>query len=322
MALSLKQLRYFTALAEAGHFGRAADKVHVSQPALSTQIKELEVFLGVDLVERMPREIRLTRAGQDVLDRSRRILAEVGDLEQAVRWRNGLAGRLQIGMIPTIAPYLLPPALALLRARDLTLDIRIREAQTDALIHALRRGQLDAAVLALPVAEPGLAATDILEDHFVLAGSRAALSGWGARAEALRPTAIDPDRLLLLDEGHCLADQALEICKLPSRRQVDLGASSLSTLCGLVAGGFGLTLLPELALRTELAAAPDLMVLRFRKPQPSRRIALVYRTGSSATEWAADLAGLMADAGAELISHARKVCQGPAGGIGKKAKSG
>lgn len=306
MNLTFRQLRYFTALAEAGSFALAAGRVHVSQPALSLQIKEMEAQLGRPLVERLPRGLRLTRAGQEVLERARRILAQVDDLEQAVRWQQGLSGRLNLGVIPTVAPYLLPLALTRIRSRDLTLELRVREAQTERLLESLRRGQLDAVIVALPVPGDGLVAEPICTDRFLLAGSSARLAAWEGDAEALRPAAIAPDQLLLLDEGHCLADQALEVCGLSGRRQVDLGASSLSTLCGLVAEGFGLTLLPELALRTERAAAPSLSLLRFADPEPSRTLALVRRESSSDDGWMADLAELLAGAARELTDHARR----------------
>ena len=304
MGPTLRQLRYFVALAEAGHFGLAAERVHVSQPALSQQVKELENALGTRLVDRLPRDVKLTRAGQEVLERARRILAEVDDLEQAVRWRGGLAGRLNLGVIPTLAPYLLPLALTRLRAADLTLDIRVREAQTEVLVTALKAGRLDAIVIALPLTDPALIATPLFDDRFLLAGSPARLERWKDGAEALRPQEIAPEQLLLLDEGHCLADQALEVCGLAGRRNVDLGASSLATLCGLVAEGFGLTLLPETALRTERAAAPGLALMRFSAPEPARSLALVRRAGSSDTGWVADLARVLGEAGQELLDHA------------------
>ena len=305
MIPTLKQLRYFVTLVDAGQFGLAAARVHVTQPALSLQIKELETTLGARLIDRLPREIRLTRAGAEVLGRARRILAEVEDLQQAVRWTGGLAGRLQLGVIPTVAPYLLPLALTRIRSRDLTLALRVREAQTTVLLDLLRRGQLDAIVVALPVVGEGLMASPLFEDRFLLAGSTARLAVWSDGAETLRPQQVSADQLLLLDEGHCLADQALEVCGIPARRQVDLGASSLSTLCGLVAGGFGLTLLPELAVRTETAAAPHLALLRFTAPEPSRTLALVRRAGSTDDGWVGDLAEILRAAGQELLNHAR-----------------
>ncbi len=304
---SIRQLRYFVALAETGGFGRAAEIVHVTQPALSQQIKELETTLGARLVDRLPRGVQLTRAGQEVLRRARRILSEVGDLEPAVRLSRGLSGRLRLGVIPTVAPYLLPLALTRLRARDLTLDIRVREAQTEPLIEALGQGRLDAVVAALPLPGSNLVAEPLFEDRFVLAGTRVRLDRWASSVEELRPTSLAPDQLLLLDEGHCLADQALEVCGLKGRGQIDLGASSLATLAGLVAEGFGLTLLPEIALRAETAAAPELALMRFAAPEPSRDLALIRRSGSSDDGWVEALADILRDAAAELLQSAAAI---------------
>lgn len=307
MAMTFRQLSYFVALADVGSFGGAAERVHVSQPALSAQIRELEGALGVQLVERRPREIRLTRAGQLLAERARRVLAELRDMEAAVRMQRGLAGRLAIGVIPTIAPYLLPHALTRIRARDLDLDIRVREAQTAVLVRALTEGQLDAAVLSLPVDAPGLVAEPLCEDRFLLAGSDRQLAGIAAGPGGIAPTDLPADRLLLLDEGHCLADQALEVCGLARRpRGVELGAASLATLCGLVGQGFGLTLLPELAVPTESLPGRGVVLRRFRQPEPARRIALVRRAASGDAEWAAELAEILRAAGAEVIGHARR----------------
>ncbi|EYD71918.1 Hydrogen peroxide-inducible activator [Limimaricola hongkongensis DSM 17492] len=307
MNLSVKQLRYFVALAETGGFVRAAERVNVSQPALSQQIKDMEAELGVRVVDRLPRGVRLTRSGREVLERARRVLAELEDLERAARLARGLSGRLRLGVIPTVAPYLLPGALTRLRARDLTLDIRVREAQTEILLDDLETGRIDAVVAALPLPGPGLAAETLIEDRFVLAGTQARLARWAEGREALRPAMVAPDQLLLLDEGHCLADQALEVCGLRGRGRVDLGASSLATLSGLVAEGFGLTLLPEIALRAETAAAPGLALRRFAAPEPARALALVRRAGGD-DGWAPPLAALLRDAGAELLRSARAVC--------------
>ena len=306
MKVTLRQLRYFVALADAAHFGRAAARANVSQPALSLQIKELEAQLGVDLVDRLPRGVRLTRAGQEVLTRARRVLAEVDDLTQAIRWRDGLSGQLNLGVIQTVAPYLLPAALSRIRARDLSLELRVREAQTAQLVEGVRSGRLDAAIVALPVPDDGLVAHPLVEDRFVLAGSERRLAAY---ADALPdPASLRAGELLLLDEGHCLADQALEVCGLPGRGQVDLGASSLATLCGLVAAGFGLTLLPELALPVERAAAPDLGLLRFAGTEPARRLALVRRDTSRDDGWVGDLTELIEEAAQDVLSQARQIC--------------
>jgi LysR family transcriptional regulator, hydrogen peroxide-inducible genes activator len=307
MGTTFRQLTYFMALAETRSFGLAAAVVHVTQPALSMQIKEMEATLGVALFERRPRDVRLTRAGREVLAHASRVLSEMRELEAAAR-RHGLGGRLNLGVIPTVAPYLLPVALTRLRAADLTRDIRVREAQTEVLLKGLDEGTLDAVVIASPAAGRGTVAEVLFQDRFLLAGSGTRLAALGAGREALRPRAIDPDELLLLDEGHCLADQALEVCALDRRQtRVDLGASSLSTLCGLVAEGFGLTFLPELAVRTETAAAAEMRLVRFAAPEPAREVRLVRRESASDAGWFADLARILAEAGADLLAHARRL---------------
>lgn len=304
MKITLRQLGYFLALADERHFGRAAERVHVTQPALSMQIRDLEQALGVPLVERLPREVRLTAAGREVERRARRVVADVTLLEQAAR-HQGLAGQINLGVIPTVAPYLLPVALPPLRAAHVTRELRLREATTEILLQGLERGHLDAVVMARPAQSPGLELLPLFQDRFLLAGQAAMLARQGA-AEALRPVALDPDQLLLLDEGHCLADQALEVCGL-SRRQarLDLGASSLGTLCGLVGQGMGLTFLPELALRQEQAALPGLAAQRFAAPEPARDIVLARRSEGLRPGWFDELAAALAAAGGTLIAHAR-----------------
>lgn len=303
MNITFRQLSYFLALSETLNFGRAAEKMNVTQPALSVQIKELEGQLGAQVVERQPRGVVLTPAGHELLRHARRVQAEMRQLQETTRWRTGLGGRLVLGVIPTVAPYLLPVALPLLRAQNLTLDFGVREARTERLLSDLAQGRLDAAVVALPSGGDDLVELPLFEDRFLLAGSAATLP---ARAEELAPTALDPERLLLLEEGHCLADQALEVCALKrAQTRVDLGASSLATLCGLVAAGFGLTFLPEIALKSELASAPDLCVHRFQPPEPTRTIGLVRRKTARDDGWFTDLADLLETAGAQLIDTAR-----------------
>ena len=305
--LTLKQMTYFIALAETRSFSAAADKVHVTQPALSQQIKEMELTLGAKVVERLPRDIRLTRAGQVVLERARTILSLTRDLEAEIRLSRGLTGRLTLGVIPTIAPYLLPRALTRIKAAALDLDMRVREAQTADLLAQLAAGKLDAAIIALPYDTAGLMAEPLFTDHFLLAGSKGRIEALTAQ-NAPRPTDLSPDTLLLLDEGHCLADQALDVCGLKRTRQtVDLGASSLATLCGLVAQGFGLTFVPEIALASEMAASPDMSVLRFPDPEPQRTIALVRRQSTEVKTWFNDLATLLIEAGSELLCAAHEL---------------
>ncbi|MGP9791511.1 hydrogen peroxide-inducible genes activator [Roseinatronobacter sp. NSM] len=308
MKVTLKQLAYFRALAQARNFGRAADLANVTQPALSMQIKELEAILGVALVERLPRDVRLTRAGRDVLARADRILSEAMELETSAR-RQGLQAALTLGMIPTIAPYLLPGTLARLRAGDITRDLRLREAQTADLLSGLREGRLDAVVLADPAPAPDLVIAPLFQDCFLLAGSEGRIGALEQGRHALDPTTLNPDHLLLLDDGHCLADQALAFCAIDRRQtRLDLGASTLSTLCGLVAQGFGLTLLPELAVRAEAAGGQGIVLQRFGQPEPFRQIALLRRAASDGGAWFDDLGAHLCAAGQELIAAARTCC--------------
>jgi LysR family transcriptional regulator, hydrogen peroxide-inducible genes activator len=302
MDVTIKQLKYLISLVDAGHFGRAAAAANVSQPALSMQIKALETALGTQLVERRVREVAVTPAGREVLRRARRIMEEIRELEEVARRGTGLGGRLRVGVIPTVAPYLLPNALPMLRARNLGLDLRVREAQTRELVEALVQGALDAAVVALPAPAPELVAEPLFEDRFLLVGSARSL----AEAGGLRPEAMEPERLLLLDDGHCLADQTLAACALSREAtRVDMRASSLATLCRLAEAGFGLTLVPELALRVELAAAPGLRPGRFAAPEPARTIGLVRRRTAAGEGWFAELAGLLAEAGRREIALGR-----------------
>ncbi|MAU53778.1 MAG: LysR family transcriptional regulator [Roseovarius sp.] len=306
MNITLRQLSYFRALAQHRNFGRAAEAVHVSQPALSVQIRELESALGGAVVERRARDVALTPFGRRVLAHAERVLAEMQALEATARWRGGLAGELALGIIPTVAPYILPGALARLRARDISLDVRVREARTEDLAAELRAGRIDAALMALPLPCDGLEAVHLFEDRFLLAGSAARLADLGEALDALDPRALGTNPILLLEDGHCLTDQALEICgRGRGHAQIDTGASSLGTLARLVAAGFGLTLIPEMAAATEARAAPGLELRRFAAPEPARRIALVRRAGTGPAQWFDDLAEVLRAAGEAAIGTAR-----------------
>lgn len=306
MNITLRQLHYFQALAEHRNFGRAAEAVHISQPALSVQIRELEASLGAKLVERQARDVLLTPFGRRILAQADTILREVRVLEEAARWKAGLSGQLTLGVIPTIAPYLLPGALAALRARDIRLDVQVQEGKTVRLLEALKSGQLDAAVMALPTGEGDLIEEPLFEDRFLLAGTQARLAALGD-AETLRPTELRPAQLLLLEDGHCLTDQALEVCgQGRGHAQINMGASSLATLTRLVAAGFGLTLMPEMAALSERRAAPDMHLQRFCAPEPARMIGLVRRASSVDDGWFSDLAAILRDTGQDLIQSARQ----------------
>lgn len=305
MNITLRQLTYVIALAETRHFGQAAARCHVTQPALSNQIKELEDRLQTPLFLRDRKGVSLTSAGQDVLATAKRIMAELERMEDAVHWQKGLTGRLRLGVIPTVAPYLLPIALPLIRARTTGLDLRLREAQTADLLADLEEGRLDAAIIALPSGVTGLVEAPLFTDRFLLAGTSAQIERITGTRASLHPAMIDPELLLLLEEGHCLADQALEVCGLRRRdRRVDLGAASLGTLCRLAAGGLGVTFLPELARGDEQKATPDLAVARFAQPEPCRTIGLVRRNLSVHTDWFDTLAGLLQQAGTQVVRDA------------------
>jgi len=306
MSLTLRQLRYFRALAAHRNFGRAAAAMNISQPALSVQIREMEAALGAQVVERRARDVALTPFGRQVLHHAGRVLEEMQALAETARWKEGLSGELALGIIPTIAPYILPAALAALRARDIALDVRVREARTDELAGDLRAGRIDAALMALPRPGEDLEAAELFEDRFLLAGSAARLAALDGAGVAPDPTALGATPLLLLEDGHCLTDQALEVCgRGRGHAQIDTGASSLGTLSRLVAAGFGLTLMPEIAAPTEARAAPGLVLRRFRSPEPARRVALVRRRGAGEAQWFDDLAQVLRGAGETLVATAR-----------------
>jgi LysR family transcriptional regulator, hydrogen peroxide-inducible genes activator len=276
---SLKQLRYFEAVARLGHFGRAAKHCAVTQPALSMQIQELESELGLQLLERRPRGVQLTVQGREIARRAGRILAEVRDLGDFARQQASLlSGSLHLGVIPSVAPYVLPPLLPLLRDRYPDLDLHIRETQTQALLDQLLDGSLDLLLLALPVKDQQIETIRLFEDRFLLALPRKRRTKGLVRAT---PDLLKEDRLLLLEEGHCLRDQALAFCQL---RQVDsiktFGASSLSTIVQMVANGLGLTLLPEISIEVETKRA-NVRLMRFAEPEPSRVLGLAWRSTCS-----------------------------------------
>jgi len=273
--LTLRQLRYFDALERHGHFGRAAEACSISQPALSMQIKELEEALGGVLLERGARQVRLTTFGEEVVRRAREILRSIDELGDFARAsRDQLAGRLRIGMIPTIAPYLLPRVIENLARVHPELDIHVRETMTPKLIQELAEGRLDTAILALPVSEPSLTEVALFTENFLLVRPGEQEGRPVPSTEMLREM-----KLLLLEEGHCFRDQALSFCNMRSPPREVLDASSLSTLVQMVGAGIGVTLIPEMAVSVETRSAP-VSVVRFRNPQPSRTIGMVWRRTS------------------------------------------
>src|SRR6516165_4202629 len=274
--VTIRQLRYFDALARHGHFRRAAQACAISQPALSMQIKELEDALGGVLLERNARQVSLTRFGEELADRVRDILRsvdELGDFARASQDR--LAGRLRIGMIPTIAPYLLPKVIENLARMHPEIDIHVRETLTPKLIQEVAEGRLDTAIVALPVSEPSLTEVALFRENFLLVRP-----GEDARTPVPSHERLREMRLLLLEEGHCFRDQALAFCNMqssPPREALD--ASSLSTLVQMVSAGMGVTLIPEMAVTVETRSA-SVSVARFKDTQPARTIGMIWRKTS------------------------------------------
>ncbi|MBI2891909.1 MAG: LysR family transcriptional regulator [Deltaproteobacteria bacterium] len=278
LPISLRQLQYAVAIDEVKSFRRAAELCRVSQPSLSSQLAELESALGVRLFERDRRRVLPTGPGKELLDRARRVLLEAEDLALAAR-RLGdpLAGTLRVGVIPTISPYLLPDVVPALRASLPSLEVIWIEDKTEVLVRRLGAGELDAALLALEAPIGQVDSEVVVKDPFVLAappGHPLLRRRSPAKLAELRGT-----KVLLLDDGHCLRDQALSICSAAEAQELGFRATSLSTLTQMVAGGAGITLLPRLAVRTETRRA-DLVVRPFAQPAPHRTVALVWRPRS------------------------------------------
>lgn len=297
--LTLKQLRYFDALARHGHFGRAAEACAISQPALSMQIREMEAVLGSDLFERGARQARLTGFGEEVLARAREILRGVEELADMARAARGnLSGRLRIGVIPTIAPYLLPAIIARLTEANEGLDIHLRETVTPKLIRELEEGRLDTAIVALPVSEAFLTEVELFSEDFVLVRP-----GADAEKPVPNPEKLREMRLLLLEEGHCFRDQALDFCYAGQAAPRELlDGSSLSTLVQMVGAGIGVTLIPEMAVAVETRSA-HVAIARFNGAQPSRRIGMVWRRTSPLSKQLSQVADVVRAAG--LAQRAR-----------------
>ncbi len=292
-AITIKHLRYFDALARHGHFGRAAQACAISQPALSLQMKELEELLGAQLIERNARQIRLTGLGEALVMRARDILRgvdELGDLARASY--SPLTGRLRIGVIPTIAPYLLPQIITRLNARFPGLDLRPREAVTHKLVEDLIEGRLDTAIVALPVSEPSLHEEPLFDEEFVLVRQEQEADKPVPNVESLREM-----RLLLLEEGHCFREQALSFCAGTGTVPRDLmEGSALSTLVQMVGAGIGVTLIPQMAVAIETRSAP-VAVARFEAPTPTRRIGMIWRRTTPLADQLAEVARIVGAAG-------------------------
>lgn len=276
---TLRQLEFLCAIADEGSFSKAADSCHVTQPTLSSAIKEVEGLLGIQLIERESRGASLTRAGEAAVERARTILSDTADLVSAARQAGApLSGPFRLGAIPTIAPFLLPRTLKQLRTSHPDLKLYLREDQTERLMDALRARKLDAALIALPWEASGIETMDLGEDEFLLvAPSDHAL----IQSASLKSTDLSDEDVLLLEDGHCLRDHALSVCRLPSKRGgADVTATSLPTLVHMVAGGLGVSLLPRLATEAGVTSGADVTLRAFDSPMIGRRIGIAWRTGS------------------------------------------
>jgi len=295
----MRHLRYFEALSQHQHFGRAAEACAISQPALSLQIKELEEVLGASLVERGARQIRLTNLGEEFAARGRAILQSVDELGELARASTSpFAGRLGIGVIPTVAPYLLPAVISDLSKHYPGLDLHPREAVTQKLIQDLTQGRLDAAIVALPISEASLSEMPLFDEEFVLVRAIGDADQPVPSGEMLREM-----RLLLLEEGHCFRDQAISFCNIsPSLPRAVMEGSSLSTLVQMVGAGIGVTLIPEMAVQNETHAAP-VAVARLRAPRPSRSIGMVWRKTSPLADHLIQVAEIVRKAGLRRDRH-------------------
>ncbi|MDQ3159691.1 MAG: LysR substrate-binding domain-containing protein [Pseudomonadota bacterium] len=300
--MNLRDLGYLVALADLRHFGKAASACFVSQPTLSTQIRKLETELGVTLIERAPRKVMLTVAGQDVVARARRIIADVEQLKDAARRsQDPESGTLRLGVFPTLGPYLLPHVLPQLQARFPNLELLLVEERSDVLLARLHEGRLDAALLAMPVHDDQLHAEVLFDEPFLLA---APAQHPLALMTSMTMEQLADQTLLLLEDGHCLRDQALDVCKLSgASERTGFRATSLETLRQMVAAGVGVTLLPSLSVQAPVVQPANIRLVEFTAPVPSRQIALAWRRSSA-------LHGFLVSYAAMLGRAARAKLQG------------
>jgi LysR family hydrogen peroxide-inducible transcriptional activator len=300
--VNLRALQYFVKLADLRHFSKAAEACFVSQPTLSTQIKKLEEELGVQLVERAPKKVMLTAAGADIAERARLVLNDIDQIKAVARRSGSLAdGELRLGVFPTLAPYLLPHIVPKIRRDYPGLKLQLVEEKTLNILRLLNDGSLDAALLALPVEDDGLDLEPLFEEPFVLA-----LPGGHPLAveKLIDMDVLNGNELLLLDEGHCLRQHALEVCALAgAHERVDFHATSLETLRQMVAANVGITLMPLLSVKPPIAKTGNVTLRRFEDPEPSRTIALVWRGSSALKEFLRELAGCLKDLPPELLRY-------------------
>jgi LysR family transcriptional regulator, hydrogen peroxide-inducible genes activator len=280
--MNLKDLKYLVALADTGHFGRAAERTFVSQPTLSAQLKKLEQYLGVKLVERQPKKAQLTEAGKQIVMHARRMLDEANQIVAVGRnSTDPLSGKLKVALIPTIGPYLLPRVTQKIRKALPHLALMLYEHRTDGLLKRLHDGEIDMGILALPVALDGLESRELYKEFFTLAVPNGHIL---ADKSTVKVQDLKNQCLLLLEDGHCLRDQALEVCsRVDVHEAEDFRATSLETLRQMVVAGLGITLLPELAVDSPFGSQRGLTVRQFAKPAPMRTVGAVWRKSSTRT---------------------------------------
>lgn len=304
--MNLRDLRYFVALADLKHFGRAAEACFVSQPTLSTQLKKFEDELGVPLIERNPRNVLLTQVGEAVVLRARAILREADEIKNiARRAKDPEAGTVKIGIFPTLGPYLLPHVVPAIVKKFPKLELMLYEDKTETILKKLHDGDLDAGILALPVHDDTLHAEFLFEESFVLAVPQMSPL---AKLKHVKLDALANERLLLLDDGHCLRDQALEVCQMAgSGERAGFRATSLETLRHMVSANVGMTLLPMLTVQPPVQATPNVVLVPFADPAPHRRIAIVWRRTSALTAFLFQLTPLFKALPKGLLSTPPKV---------------
>ncbi|HUX73459.1 MAG TPA: LysR substrate-binding domain-containing protein [Steroidobacteraceae bacterium] len=278
--MNLKDFKYLVALADTGHFGKAAERTFVSQPTLSAQLKKLEEYLGVKLVERRPKNVQLTEVGKQIVVRARRLIDESNEIVALARNNTDpFAGKLKIALIPTIGPYLLPRVMKKIRKALPHLGLMLYEHQTEALLKRLRDGEIDLGIMALPAPQDGLDSRELYLESFTVAlPNNHPLAG----KTTIKIQELKGQTLLLLEDGHCLREQALEVCsRVDVREAEDYRATSLETLRQMVVAGLGITLLPELAVESPFGAQRGLSIRRFARPAPSRRVGAVWRKSTT-----------------------------------------
>jgi len=301
--VNLRDLQYLVAVADHRHFGRAAEACFVSQPTLSTQLKKLEQELGVELIERNPRQIMLTEVGQLVVERARIVLEETENIERIARHaQDPASGTIRIGLFPTLAPYLLPHVVPRIHARFPDLELLLVEEKTDTVLEQLRDGRLDAGLLALPIDDDQLPQEPLFSEDFVLAMPRN--HPLAADGGPVTTTALEREQVLLLEEGHCLRDQALAVCQLAgASERSGFRATSLETLRQMVAAGVGITLLPRLAVQPPVPPSDEIALRPFRAPIPRRHIAMLWRKTSVYRDFLPQLADIIRDLPPGLVTE-------------------